>query len=276
VIIAEFYLESFLMSPIADSRRTGFAVIVTRLADFSKIALTNPLSQVPYIHFDTYKNVRRQKDEIADIGERPKGQLLRPDGEHTGNVFPKTSIHVIKKDLHGILPLHCRKTLSEFFFHSRLQRPKQVVTCHFEDKWRNEDPLTLMVDQLWMLVLVDGTHLLGSPSLGPDANFSGTIITSFPSQMGGVQREFPYIYTDVVEEILGHLRSQWRPPITTQLELAFMIIKKCIGFLFNQRSRYNKRFRFLNIYEQQLSDIVSCLPKSGLCGKSDTTLQERH
>ena len=86
--------------------------------------------------------------------------------------------------------------------------------------------------------------------------FLGTIITCFPSQMGGMQREFPYIYTDIVEELLGHLRNKWRSPITTQLDLGFMIIKECIGFLFNQRARYNKRFRFLNIYGQQLSDIV--------------------
>jgi hypothetical protein len=77
--------------------------------------------------------------------------------------------------------------------------------------------------------------------------------------MAGLQREFPYIYTDVVEELLGQLRSKWRDPITSKLDLAFMIMKECTGFLFNQRSRYNKRFRFLNIYEQQLSDIVSCL-----------------
>ena len=78
--------------------------------------------------------------------------------------------------------------------------------------------------------------------------------------MGGVQKEFPYIYTDVVEEMLGHLRNKWRSPITTSLDMGCMIVNECIGFLFNQRSRHNKRFRFLSIYEEKLSEIVR--PKS--------------
>jgi len=75
--------------------------------------------------------------------------------------------------------------------------------------------------------------------------------------MAGLQREFPFIYTDLVEELLIQLRNEWRSQITSPLDLGFMIIKECIGFLFNQRVRYNKRFRLLNIYEQQLSEIVS-------------------
>lgn len=75
--------------------------------------------------------------------------------------------------------------------------------------------------------------------------------------MGGLQKEFPYIYTDLVEEMLHNLRSKWRSRIGSHLDLGHMIINTCIGFLFNQRVRYNKRFRFLNIYEQRLSDIVS-------------------
>jgi hypothetical protein len=31
----------------------------------------------------------------------------------------------------------------------------------------------------------------------------------------------------------------------------------CSGFFFNQRFRYDKRFRFLSIYEQEISNAVS-------------------
>jgi hypothetical protein len=95
------------------------------------------------------------------------------------------------------------------------------------------------------------------PSLTLNFGFLGTIITSFPCQLGGIQKEFPYIYTDVVEELLGALRNRFRDPITTQADLMSIIIKECSGFLFNQRYRSDKRFRFLNLYEQEISNAVS-------------------
>lgn len=131
--------------------------------------------------------MKRLKKEVADIQDAAKKQFLPPgcpvnlDGasktwpqdsttkspespddqarDLTKGIVPKTTIQVIRNDLYSTLPLHCRMTLSQFYYHSRLQKPKQVVTRHFEDKWPNEDPLTLMVDQLWMLVLIDGTYL---------------------------------------------------------------------------------------------------------------------
>jgi Mg2+ and Co2+ transporter CorA len=152
----------------------------------------------------------------------------------------KSTMDIIKDDTYNTLPVHYRRTLSQFYYHSRLQRSRQVITRYFKRTWPHHHPLTLMVDQLWMLVLVDGT-----------------IITAFPSQMDGHSQEFPYFYTDLVQELLLDLRSQWRPPIETVLDLGFMVIQKSIGFLFNQRARYNKAFRFLNIYEQQLSEIAA-------------------
>jgi len=143
--------------------------------------------QVPYVHFDTYKNVTKMKEEVASVRMEAKEQLL-PPGHWLGHsneicseentkaserhhqrwkatdlivqTFPETSIDVIKKYLHSNLPVHCRKTLSQYYYHSRLQKPKQVVTSHFEELWTYEDPLTLMVDQLWMIVLANGMNLL--------------------------------------------------------------------------------------------------------------------
>ena len=175
---------------------------------------------------------------------------------------PESSMEAIRMHLYSSLPIHCRKTLSQYYYHLHLQKPKQTVTCYFEKQWPHEDRLVLMVDQLWMLVLVDGMPCYNSSMIRPKlaADLSGTILTCFPSQMAGIQREFPYIYTDIVEELLGELRSKWRSGISSQLDLGFLILTECMGFIFNQRCRYNKRFRFLNVYEQQLSDIVSSLP----------------
>jgi hypothetical protein len=69
---------------------------------------------------------------------------------------PECSMDAIRMHLYSSLPIHYRKTLSQYYYHSRLQKPKQTVTVHFEKQLPHEDPLVLMVDQLWMLVLVDG------------------------------------------------------------------------------------------------------------------------
>jgi hypothetical protein len=69
---------------------------------------------------------------------------------------PKSTMNIIEDDTYKTLPVHYRRTLSQFYYHSRLQRSKQVVTRYFKRAWPHHHPLTLMVDQLWMLVLVDG------------------------------------------------------------------------------------------------------------------------
>lgn len=146
------------------------------------------------MHFDTYKNVKRLK-KIAAIQQKARRQLRRSHdvtlestdkiwsdedstdessdketneersgngavetNENTNKVIPKTTNKVVEKDLYSPLPLHCRETLSQFYYHTKLQKPKQVVTRHFQERWPQEDPLTLMVDQLWMLILVDGRY----------------------------------------------------------------------------------------------------------------------
>jgi hypothetical protein len=96
------------------------------------------------------------------------------------------------------------------------------------------------------------------PLLALNFGFPGTIITSFPCQLSGIQREFPYIYTDAVEELLAALRKRPRDLSTTTLaDLVSIIIGECSGFLFNEKSRSDKRFRFLNLYEQEISNAVS-------------------
>ncbi|RYP80053.1 hypothetical protein DL770_006412 [Monosporascus sp. CRB-9-2] len=234
--------------------------------------------QTPYVHFDTYENVQKTKDEVAFLRQEAR-RVSAPttlSNDASSDIYwlgnnqqrrgsgrpkvPKTTTGVlIGSNANSNLPLHCRRTLSQYYYYSQLQNPKQIVTKHFETRWPSEDPLVLMVDQLWMLVLRNGQQ---SPSSALREMIClmwtpGTIITCFPSQIGGTQQSFPYIYTDLVEELLSALRSKWRTPITTPLQLGFMIVKQCTGFLFNRRARQNRRFRFLNIYEEVLSEIAA-------------------
>jgi hypothetical protein len=166
---------------------------------------------MPYVHFDTHKNVRNLKETAAIekfLKEFPPQQEFTPEMEYNDVIWTdlegtdkssdektekkinqkiqkinqkiqkinqkikkkikekinkktdekanESSIGVIEKDLYSELPLHCRKTLSEFYYGTMLQKPKQIVTHYYKEFWPDEDPATLMVDQLWMLVLVDG------------------------------------------------------------------------------------------------------------------------
>jgi hypothetical protein len=88
--------------------------------------------------------------------EKIKEESKEKSDEKTNEKVEESSIGVIEKDLYSSLPLHCRKTLSEFYYGTMLQKPKQIVTRHFKEFWPDEDPVTLVVDQLWMLVLGDG------------------------------------------------------------------------------------------------------------------------
>ncbi|RYP15322.1 hypothetical protein DL765_005778 [Monosporascus sp. GIB2] len=245
---------------LVNSMRTGFALIM------------------PYVHFDTYENAQTTKEEVAllrqearrvsapttlsndassDIYWLEKNQQRRGSGRPK---VPSTTTGVLRGSIaNSNLPLHCRRTLSQCYYYSQLQNPKQIVTKHFETRRPSEDPLVLMVDQLWMLVLRNGQLSLSSAlrEMVWLMWTPGTIITCFPSQISGTQQSFPYIYTDLVEELLSALRSKWRPPITSPLQLGFMIVKQCTGFLFNRRDRQNRRFTFLNIYEEVLSKIAA-------------------
>jgi hypothetical protein len=165
---------------------------------------------MPYVHFDTHRNVRNLKETAAIekfLKEFPPQPGFTPEmkvddvtwtdfectdkssDEKTEKKIKKklqginqkisqkikekakakeetnkkanekvkaSSIGVIEQDLYSSLPLHCRKTLSEFYYGTMLQKPKQIVTRHFKEFWPDEDPAALMVDQLWMLVLFDG------------------------------------------------------------------------------------------------------------------------
>ncbi|KAK3682386.1 hypothetical protein B0T22DRAFT_521656 [Podospora appendiculata] len=136
------------------NRRTGFVVAL------------------PYVHFDTYDSVVTLKKKAAKLKkaktyktwEYDKDGSVSHDSytnetpgllEDSNRKVPLTTIGVVQKRLYSHLPLHYRRTLSQFYFDSKLQEQRQVITDYFERKWPDRDALTLMVDQIWMLVLAD-------------------------------------------------------------------------------------------------------------------------
>jgi len=143
---------------------------------------------LPYAHFDTYKNVKRLKKKTG-IGEAKECDsdsseatpyFTETDDEKSNDDKKsseanksnevgdsddncKATFEVIEKNrslVRGRMPLHRRMTLSQFYYGDKLSNSKQIITRHFyqDDEWMNEDPLALVVDQLWMLVLTDGIY----------------------------------------------------------------------------------------------------------------------
>jgi hypothetical protein len=76
--------------------------------------------------------------------------------DDSDNEDTDSSLGLTVEDMSKELPLHCPRTFSEYYFGTKLQNPKQVITHHFEEYWPAEDRVDLMVNQLWMLVMVDG------------------------------------------------------------------------------------------------------------------------
>jgi hypothetical protein len=102
------------------------------------------------------KTKKKISKRMKEINRKIKDKAEEKINKKTNEKVEESSIGVIEKDLYSSLPLHCRKTLSEFYYGTMLQKPKQIVTRHFKEFWPDEDPAALMVDQLWMLVLFDG------------------------------------------------------------------------------------------------------------------------
>jgi hypothetical protein len=102
------------------------------------------------------KTKKKISKRMKEINRKIKDKAEEKINKKTNEKVEESSIGVIEKDLYSSLPLHCRKTLSEFYYGTMLQKSKQIVTRHFKEFWPDEDPAALMVDQLWMLVLFDG------------------------------------------------------------------------------------------------------------------------
>ncbi len=49
------------------------------LAMLREMRACSPPSQLPYVHFDTFKNVRDMKEKIAAIEDDARKRLLPPD-----------------------------------------------------------------------------------------------------------------------------------------------------------------------------------------------------
>jgi hypothetical protein len=112
-----------------------------------------------YEYTSRRQNMAETVDQVIESERRrpPKPQSNTPD---------QNSIWAyLRKDV----PLHMRRTLDQFYYNALNSDTPQKsgvpprnldqVTQRFmrgQEEWKNDDPLMLMVDQLWMVLLEDG------------------------------------------------------------------------------------------------------------------------
>jgi hypothetical protein len=144
---------------------------------------------MPYVHFESYQNVRKLKgiikefipkheyshvpsrdnvdddsDEISDKSDNSDTDKYMDPIEPVNSTSNRSinenatdpSFTWIRRNISREPPLHFPRTFSEYYYGTRLRKSKQVITQHFQESWPAEDPVALMVNQLWMLVMVDG------------------------------------------------------------------------------------------------------------------------
>jgi hypothetical protein len=120
----------------------------------------NVILFMPYLH---YEHTSKRREMARTIDQVREGRRNAPP---RGNNPDQNALWAyLKRDV----PLHTRRTLDQYYYDALdSDRPlkkgvpprnEDQVTQRFmrsQPKWQNDDPLLLMVDQLWMVVLEDG------------------------------------------------------------------------------------------------------------------------
>jgi Ankyrin repeats (3 copies) len=126
---------------------------------------------MPFLHYEQTAQRRSMAATIEKVREGVRSAPPRPEN----NTSEQNSIWAY---LRGDIPLHVRRTLDQFYYDSLDSdaqqkrgvpaRNEDQVTQRFmrdQEQWKNEDPLLLMVDQLWIVLLEDGMQLYAYSSL---------------------------------------------------------------------------------------------------------------
>jgi hypothetical protein len=119
---------------------------------FVRIKISSPvaadeLEQMPYLHYEAHS---RYEDMTKIISKRP-------------DKASRQETHITERILHSYLradyPLHPRRTLDQFYYNplDTRQRDSDQVVYRYT-KATSETPKMLMVDQLWLWILNDGSE----------------------------------------------------------------------------------------------------------------------
>lgn len=118
---------------------------------------------MPYLHYEKSKAREEMAETVKDVRKTnarrlpPRIDDLNPDQKSVWSY------------LWGDMPLHIRRTLDQFYYDAldsdtpqregvEPRNKDQVVYRFMKKEWKDDNPYILMVDQLWMVMLEDGTY----------------------------------------------------------------------------------------------------------------------
>lgn len=112
---------------------------------------------MPYLHYETHKGRVTMSSEISQVRrdtDRRNTIRVRIDRSAAAK-----DIQLLRAHLYSDPPLHPRRTLDQYIYNTidtTLRDKDQVVYRYTQRTYEGEDPLVLMVDQLWIVILDDG------------------------------------------------------------------------------------------------------------------------
>jgi hypothetical protein len=205
---------------------------------------------MPYIH---YEEASKREDMASSIN-----QVRRVSRRHPNRPLENSpDENLIWAYLRGEMPLHCRRTIDQYYYDSldsdtpqkadlKPRNSDQVVQRFMEaqEKWKDEEPHVLMVDQIWMVLLEDDT-----------------LITSFPQRWGHTKLNEGNAakLADFAGIISKELSNEFRQPLTSAYDMTLLIIDTVTGALFNAAVHRNEKLQFFEFFERKIQEVVSIL-----------------
>jgi hypothetical protein len=173
-------------------------------------------------------------------------------------------------------PLHVRRTLDQFYYSSldstEARDNDQIPHKYFKNRLPESRQCpesgqcpencmhpVLMVDQLWLWVIDEGSRSLFEATHKFVLNLiQGTVITSFPQRWTERRKDEldPGNTTDVIENIIRHLDG-YAAEIGSAWDLAALISTQCSQLCFNATISQNGRLAFPECYEIEIGHAVS-------------------
>ncbi|KIW02552.1 hypothetical protein, variant [Verruconis gallopava] len=187
---------------------------------------------MPFLHYES-DGKRRRMAEAVQLARRHDADLESIPAKACADDL------LIKAYLNHEPPLHVRRTLDQFFYHSIDTSERdvdQVVYRHFKRNLKDKEPMVFMVDQLWMWIL--GKEL---------------IVTSFPQRWDQPANEDPL---NVLLGIIEDMNAKTRPPVGSVYDLAMLITGRCCG-VFDRHRQGSEVYQFLDMFEIAIGQITN-------------------
>jgi len=207
---------------------------------------------MPYLHWER-ADAFQALDAIIEERKKNKSEASADHKQKTtiDDVPPNADVDLLSKYLEHSPPLHCRRTLDQYYYHTlpntsrrdKDQTPMRYFRSEEKEETVSPDEPVTMVDQLWMWVL---------PSCGSSP---ATVITASPQRSFRNDKKATALISNIIRMFmkLPEDGGLWGSADS----LAEIIATECAVIYLEPKSRWDQRLQFLEIYTSSIARIVS-------------------